>query len=620
MTAATGAPAAPARGATERFVDARVAKGDRDRGIVCRQSSAGMSFATWDVRRGAVGATTIATNESVGFTAWLSADGRALFRLAEDSGNEHGHVERLSLDAAGEGLDLTPDLAPYALRGGDSSLDGSTVVFAPVNADGFMLASGPSSGASPARIVYRTPNEAWNPRISADSRLAVIDTTDHNPGVRRFGVSAFDLSTSARLAVHVEPSGGSATAVCFSPVPGDPRVLISIAAEPGGFARPALWNPLTDLLTTLKTPWDAADVEIVAFDWSAEGSCVLLGIQHYATQTLAVHDLGTGATTELDLPAMSYWLPVERQPSFGSGGSVLAPAEDADTPVTVLRWRRRDGVATLLRSAPARPGSKARSVTFESSDGTVVQAWLIAPAGDGPHPAIVHVHGGPHWFEPDCYNPDAQTWADHGFAHLEVNYRGSTGRGSAFAQQVWGNVGHFELEDLAAAHRWLVASGIAIPGSIFLSGGSYGGFLTLYGLGRQPGLWAGGFASVAIGDWALAYRDASAALRAAFRTWFGGTPDEKPDGYRDSSAITYAASIQAPLVVVQGTNDSRTPPAQMRAYTERLRQLGKDITIEWFDAGHQGLAGTELGARALGTFVATARSVLGEPHRAATTE
>jgi hypothetical protein len=48
----------------------------------------------------------------------------------------------------------------------------------------------------------------------------------------------------------------------------------------------------------------------------------------------------------------------------------------------------------------------------------------------------------------------------------------------------------------------------------------------------------------------------------------------------------------------------------MRAYAERLRQLGKDITIEWFDAGHQGLAGTELGARALGTFVAKARAVL----------
>jgi hypothetical protein len=128
MTAAPGAPRA--RGTTERFVDATVAKGDRDRGVVCRQSSAGMSFASWDVRSGAVGATTIATDESIGFTAWLSADGRALFRLAEDSGNEHGHVEPLSLDAAGEGRDLTPGLAPYALRGGDSSLDGSTVVFA----------------------------------------------------------------------------------------------------------------------------------------------------------------------------------------------------------------------------------------------------------------------------------------------------------------------------------------------------------------------------------------------------------------------------------------------------------------------------------------------------------
>lgn len=606
--------------AAERFVDARVAKGDRDRGVVCCQSNAGMSFATWDIGGAAVGPTAIATDESIGFSAWLSADGRALFRLTDDRGNELGHVERLSLEAPGEGLDLTPDLAPYALRGGDSSLDGSTVVFAPVNTDGFMLASGLSSGVGPARIVYRTPNEAWNPRISADSRLAVIDTTDHNPGVRRFGVSAFDLSTRARLAVHVEPSGGSANAVCFSPVPGDPRVLISIAAEPGGFARPALWNPLTDMLTAVKTPWDAADVEIVAFDWSAEGSCVLLGIQQYATQTLAVHDLGTGATTPLDLPAMSYWRPLERQPWFGSGTSVLVPAEDADTPVTVIRSRRGERATTVLRSAPVPPGSKARSVTFGSSDGTVVQAWLVAPASDGPHPTLVHMHGGPHWFAPDCYNPDAQTWVDNGFAYLEVNYRGSTGRGTAFAQQIWGNVGHLELEDLAAAHHWLVTSGTAAPGAVFLAGESYGGFLTLHGLGRQPELWAGGFAIAAIGDWTLAYRDASAALQAAFRTLFGGAPAEKPDDYRESSPITHAASIRSPLVVLQGAHDSRTPPAQMRAYTERLRQLGKDVTIAWFDSGHEGLAGTELGARALGTFVATAQAVLGEPHRAATTD
>ena len=69
---------------------------------MCRQSNAGMSFATWDVG-GAVGTTAIATDESIGFPAWLSADGRALFRLTDDRGNELGHVEHLSLDAPGVG-------------------------------------------------------------------------------------------------------------------------------------------------------------------------------------------------------------------------------------------------------------------------------------------------------------------------------------------------------------------------------------------------------------------------------------------------------------------------------------------------------------------------------------
>jgi dipeptidyl aminopeptidase/acylaminoacyl peptidase len=219
-----------------------------------------------------------------------------------------------------------------------------------------------------------------------------------------------------------------------------------------------------------------------------------------------------------------------------------------------------------------------------------VQGWLVTPAGPGPHPAVVHLHGGPHWLVTDSYNPAAQAWADAGYAYLTVNYRGSTGRGAAFAEQIRGDVGRLELADLAAAHRWLVESGTARPGAIVLTGESYGGFLTLYALGRQPGLWAAGIAEVAIGDWALAYRDASPALQGAMRTFFGGSPDELPELYRDRSPITHAGAVAARVLVWQGRHDSRTPPAQLAAYEARLRELGKDVRVEWFDSGH-GLPG-----------------------------
>ena len=77
---------------------------------------------------------------------------------------------------------------------------------------------------------------------------------------------------------------------------------------------------------------------------------------------------------------------------------------------------------------------------------------------------------------------------DHGFAFLTINYHGSTTFGKAFEKSILGQLGELEVQDMAAAYRWLVESRIAQPDAIFLTGKSYGGYLTLLGLGRRPEL------------------------------------------------------------------------------------------------------------------------------------
>ena len=71
---------------------------------------------------------------------------------------------------------------------------------------------------------------------------------------------------------------------------------------------------------------------------------------------------------------------------------------------------------------------------------------------------------------------------------------------------------------------------------------------------------------------------------------FGGSPAEKPEAHRRASPITYAENIAAPILVLQGENDTRCPARQMRAYEAKLKELGKPIDIYWFDAGHGSLA------------------------------
>lgn len=573
-----------ARFASARIGVVRVGPADPGRGVLAVRRRSTFELVGWDVGSGTTSPLGIDT-DGFDHSWWIGATGRTVLHLVDGGGDEQGHVYRTSVDDPTDRRDMTPDWPAYAIRSGAASADGRSHALAVIGDDGFALAILDDSGVTQPRVLYRSDHQAWKPCIAADGRLACVDTTDHALGMRRFAVSAFEVATGHQIGRMVSPGGGTATATRFSPLAGDSRILVTEYAAPHRHARPVLWDPATDSRHVV-TVHCGPTVDLLALDWSRDGRYLLLGQADKATQSLLVHDLHTGRTTPIPLPAGSYWHGARRTAMFGPDDAVLACRETMGTPSAVWRWSPRLGAGQIFGATATPRGHEARSVTFPSSDGTEIQAWLLVPPEPGPHPAVVNVHGGPHVAIGDDYNPVAQSWADHGFAYLDVNYRGSIGRGREFAEKVWGDVGHWEPEDLAAAHQWLVEHDIADPQRIVLTGESYGGYLTLYCLARQPHLWAAGVAGLGIGDWALAYRDAAPAMRAAFRTFFGGTPEQVPGLYRDRSPITHADRITAAVLVWQGRRDSRTPPAQMDAFVARLRELGKHVEIDWFDAGH----------------------------------
>jgi dipeptidyl aminopeptidase/acylaminoacyl peptidase len=180
-------------------------------------------------------------------------------------------------------------------------------------------------------------------------------------------------------------------------------------------------------------------------------------------------------------------------------------------------------------------------------------------------------------------------WLDHGYAYLALNYRGSTTFGTAYQQAVWGDVGHWEVADIAAARQWLVDQGVADPRRVLLTGASYGGFLTLYAMSVLPDRWAGGIAEIALADWTMTYEDANPAIRTAIASWLGGTPEQVPQRYRDRSPLTHLAGLAAPVLIRQARSDTRTPARQMEVYQQRARQLGKPVTVDWDEGGHEQL-------------------------------
>jgi dipeptidyl aminopeptidase/acylaminoacyl peptidase len=144
------------------------------------------------------------------------------------------------------------------------------------------------------------------------------------------------------------------------------------------------------------------------------------------------------------------------------------------------------------------------------------------------------------------------------------------------------------LEDIVAARDWLISEAIAHPRQVFLHGWSYGGYLTLLALGKYPDLWAAGLAGTATVDWAMEYPDLSPAMRGYSVAILGGTPEERPAQYAAASPMTYLERITAPALVIQGRNDTRTPARPVAVFAERMKALGKQIEVHWYDEGHSG--------------------------------
>ncbi len=129
-------------------------------------------------------------------------------------------------------------------------------------------------------------------------------------------------------------------------------------------------------------------------------------------------------------------------------------------------------------------------ISFPSRDGTIIHGLMVKPAdyrAGQAYPTILWIHGGPngqdsHGMSADTYplELERQWFAAHGYVVLAVNYRGSSGRGGAFAQAIAADWGHKEVADLLGAVDYAVREKIADPHRLGVGGWSYGGILTDY--------------------------------------------------------------------------------------------------------------------------------------------
>jgi dienelactone hydrolase len=509
----------------------------------------------------------------------ISPNGRYIYCFADTKGNEIGHFIRIPFDG-GEAEDVTPDLPPYPTFGLELSGQGNLLAFTTAVKDEYQVYAvdiGPSDALGPLRLIYRSKTLILPPCLSYDGRIAVVAVSRGSKLL--FGLLALDTASGKHLGELSEEADSRINAIRFAPLASDPRV--ACATNRSGLQRPLIWNPSTGERFDL--PIQILKGAIAPVDWSTDGQQLLLWQVYQAVDRFYLYDIASAAIAELQLPPGAY-----NGVFFGLNGEVFAEWENSTHPRQLIALGNKSAAQPrVILSAGEVPQSRPwKSIMYTSSDGQEIQGWLALPDGDGPFPAILHMHGGPEAVMTQIFSPMSHCWLDHGFAYLTINYRGSTTFGREFLEKIWGNLGYWEVEDMVTARAWLADQGIAKSDQVFLTGWSYGGYLTLQALGTYPELWAGGMAGIAIADWAIAHVDTTDTLRSVRALRFGGTPDQIPERYAASSPITYAEKVKAPVLIMQGRNDTRTPPRSVEMYEAKMKALGKHIEVHWFDAGH----------------------------------
>jgi dienelactone hydrolase/Tol biopolymer transport system component len=561
------------------FLSSQVARTNATRGVICSNASGAFQLSAWDISSGTLWQRSHERHGAL--VGMISPDGSYIYYPVDPDGDQFGHIVRVPFEG-GNVQDITPDFPPYPCYQICLSAAGTLLAF-PVprsdeqGTDLYVVPLGLADVGQPRRI-FHDPSPGFLGRkrlaLSADGSILVF-ASQQRDAVLVERLLAIDTETGQLIGELWDGAENSVSMVDFSPVPGDGRLLAKWYR--GDREQTLLWDPLTGEQRLLE--WNL-DSTVQPVGWSPNGTQLLLYQGQEADQCFVVFSLVDDTFQRLSNLSGSILYA-----TFGGNNEIFVHHEEhRPAEVIVLDSITGQIKGTRLSGGPLPPEQPWTSVIFSSSDGQLVQGWLIKPEGEGPFPVILHMHGGPHEQAWQHFSPELQLWIDHGFAVFSVNYRGSTGFGDAFQAHIIGNPGYWELEDIVAGRNWLVQQGIACQDAILLTGWSYGGYLTLLALGKYPELWAGGMAGYAIADWSLLHAEVSEGLQ--FTWLFGGTLEEKPEQYRVSSPITYAERVKVPLFIYQGRNDPGCPPRQMEHYVARLQELGKHVEIIWLEAGH----------------------------------
>ena len=234
----------------------------------------------------------------------------------------------------------------------------------------------------------------------------------------------------------------------------------------------------------------------------------------------------------------------------------------------LARWTRSE-LGSLAANALATP----KLIRYPTFDGRDIPAFVYAPAGPGPHPVIVNIHGGPEGQARPGFSPSTQFYvAELGAAVIYPNVRGSAGYGKSYLKLDNGRLREDSVRDIGALLDWIAAQPNLDAERVAVMGGSYGGYMVLASLVHFGDRLRAGVERVGISNFVTFLTNTQPYRRALRRAEYGDERDPEMRAFLESiSPLSRAKEIDTPLLISQGLNDPRVPASESEQLVAVLR-------------------------------------------------
>jgi dipeptidyl aminopeptidase/acylaminoacyl peptidase len=388
---------------------------------------------------------------------------------------------------------------------------------------------------------------------------------------------------------NLTPHGGKVLYNASSLSP-DGRTLLLTSNQKGGYQNVALLDVATKKLTWVTDiKWEAN-----SGDFSPDGKSFTYLINEDGRTEAFLVSRASGRAERISMPAGL---------NFSSGNpTAYAPKSDrllvshqsstqpADLWIYNLAGRRATQLTfSTIASLRAAQLPASQIVHYKTFDGKTISALLWMPFNlrrDGSNPALVIPHGGPTGQMVDYWNTDVAALASRGYICMAPNVRGSTGYGMEFQKANFQDLGGGDLKDELSAVEFLKATGYVDAKKIGITGGSYGGFMTLMAIGKAPGVWGAAVELYGIISWFTMLKHSDPLLNEYLRSLLGD-PETDRKVYEAASPISFIKNAQAPLLVLQGDNDIRVPKEEADQVVDILKKQGRTVEAHYYpNEGH----------------------------------